>query len=70
MRVQLDRQNGNRDQTFVYIFDTLHFTLEVLHVSTTHPLGMSAHNTMLSLTITLQWYHIWKQERSHHVGQI
>jgi hypothetical protein len=37
MRVQLDCQNGNRDQTIVYILDTIHFMPEVLHLSTTHP---------------------------------
>ena len=31
MRIQLDRQNGNQDQTFMYIMDTLRFTPEVLH---------------------------------------
>jgi hypothetical protein len=47
IQVQLDRQNGNQDQTFVYVFDTLHFTLEVMHLSTTHLLDISAHSTML-----------------------
>ncbi len=69
-RVQLDRQNGNRDQTFVYILDTLRFAPEVLHLSTTHPLDMSSHSTMLSLMMTSQRYHKWKQEQSHHIGQI
>jgi hypothetical protein len=68
--VQLDHQNGNRDQIFVYISDTLCFTPEVLHLSTTHPLDMSTHSTMLSLAMTSQWYHIWKQEQSHNIGQI
>jgi hypothetical protein len=47
MRVQLDRQNGNQDQTFMYILDTLCFMPEVLHLSTTYPLDTSAHSTML-----------------------
>jgi hypothetical protein len=54
----------------MYISDTLRFTPEVLHLSTTHPLDMSAHSTMLSLKMTSQWYHIWKQEQSHQIDQI
>jgi hypothetical protein len=54
MRVQMDRQNGKQDLTFVYILDTLRFTPEVLHLSTTHPLDMPANSTMLSLMMTSQ----------------
>jgi hypothetical protein len=61
-RVQLDHKNGNQDHAFMYILDTLRFMPEVLHLSTTHPLDMSAHSTMLSLTTTSQRYHTWKQE--------
>ncbi len=60
----------DQDLTLVYILDTLHFTPEVFHLSTTHPLDMSAHSTMLSLSMTTQRYHIWKQEQSLHNGQI
>ncbi len=70
MQVQLDRQNGNQDLTFVYILDTLRFKQEVLHLSTTHKLDMSAHSTMLSLMMTSQRYNVWKQEQSLHIGQI
>ncbi len=52
--VSIGLQNGNQDQTFVYILDTLRFMPEVLHLSTTHPLDMSAHSTMLFLTMTSQ----------------
>jgi hypothetical protein len=71
MRVQLDCQKWLRDITLVYILDTLHFKHggRVLHLSTNHPLYMAAHSTMLSLTMTLQWYQIWKQEQSHHTGE-
>ncbi len=62
----MDRQNENQDQTFVCILDTLRFMPEVLHLSTAHPLDMSAHSTMLSLTVTSQQYHTWRQEQSHH----
>ncbi len=58
MRDILDHQNWNQDLTCVYILDTLCFTPEVLHLSTTHPLDMSAHRSMLYLMMTLQRYHI------------
>ncbi len=35
-----------------------------------NPLDMPTHSTMLSLMMTSQLYHIWKQEQSHHIGQI
>jgi hypothetical protein len=59
-----------RSNIFVYILDTLCFTLEMLHLCTTHTLDISAHSTMLSLTMTSQRYHTWKQEWFHHIGQI
>jgi hypothetical protein len=56
MRIQFDCQNWLQDKTFVYILDTLHFKQDrrVLHLSTNHPLDMSAHSTMLSLMMTSQ----------------
>ena len=70
MRVQLGRQNGNRDLTFMFILDTLRFMPEVLHLSTIHPLDMSAHSTTLYLMMISQRYHAWNQEQSPHIGRI
>jgi hypothetical protein len=47
-----------------------HATFHARSVALVYPLDMSAHSTMLSLTMTSQRYHEWKQEQSHHIGQI
>jgi hypothetical protein len=46
------------------------FMPEVLHLSTIHPLDMSAHSTTLYLMMISQRYHTWNQEQSPHIGRI